>query len=485
MQRYNLSDLAHQAMLDHELLPDFSDAVKNELREINFPAPLFAKDTTKDLTDKLWCSIDNDDSKDLDQLTFAESDSNGSVRIYIAVADVTTVVKQNSAIDIHAKHNTTSVYTPDVIFPMLPLKLSTNLTSLNENEDRLAVVVEILINSNGSYGPFKVYQAAVHNYAKLAYIPTGAWLKDSTFSYPAIKNIPNLDNQIILQDSIAQKMKNNLHDQGMLTLDPIESQPIIVDDVVVGLKEIKKNRANELIEFFMIAANTAITKYLTSKNFPLFKRVVRQPEKWDKIVLLARKYGDSLPPQANSLALHRFLLKQKEKDPLRFPDLSLAVIKLIGRGEYIVQMPYEKPIEHFGLSLKQYSHTTAPNRRYPDVINQRLLHATFENNSIPYSYKELVSLSEYCSLKESDAEKVERQIKKSAAAMLLADRINQSFDGIITGASEKGTWVRLFDPPIEGKVVQGFMGLDVGDRVRVRLIYVNIPNGFIDFSTIL
>lgn len=484
MNSFNIIDIARKAMLERNFEVDFSKSVESELQNINEPFQWSSIPSVKDLRKNFWFSIDNDDSQDLDQLTFAEALPNDSAKIYIAIADVTSTVKKDTAIDTHAKRNTTSVYPPGMMFPMLPLKLSTNLTSLNANQDRLAIVVEIMVNKDGSIGNSDVYPAAVHNYAKLAYISTGAWLDNPNTPFQPVDTIQGLRAQLQLQDSIAQKLKKYRHEQGMLTLQTIESKAVLSDHSVVKLVEVKKNRANELIEHFMIAANTATTQYLQRKGMPVVRRIVRTPKKWDRIVEIATELGDSLPEQPDAIALQQFLIRQKKKDPLRFVDLSLAVIKLIGRGEYVIQLPGEQPIPHFGLSLKQYSHTTAPNRRYPDIITQRLIHYTFENNEVPYTLKELYFLADHCSVKESDADKVERRVQKSAAAMLLANRINDTFDGIITGASVKGTWVRIFDPPVEGKVVEGFHGLDVGHRVKVKLLSVDVPQGFIDFQCI-
>lgn len=475
-----LKEIAQQVMISQNFFYEFSRDVNAELEKINQPASAENNNSIRDLRGFGWCSIDNFDSKDLDQLTFAESLADGSTKIYVAIADVSALVKKGTAIDRHAGHNTTSVYTPGKVFPMLPIKLSNNLTSLNEHEDRLAVVVEVVVNKIGSIEKFDVYQAMVHNHAKLVYENVSEFL-DNPQNNPFEKKIAE---QLQLQDAIAQRLKQNRLEQGMLVLEPLDFTPVVSEDEIVDLVEVSSNRAHEVIEHFMISANVAMTKFLINKGSPVFRRVVKTPKRWDRIVSIANELGEHLSPLPSTISLQKFLLRQKEKDPEAFPELSLTVIKLIGRGEYVVQMPNAKPIAHFGLAQREYSHTTAPNRRYPDLIMQRLLHASLDNKKLPYEFEELSELAVHCSLKEVDAEKVERRMKKSAAAMFLLPYVNQTFQGIVTGASYKGTWVRIFHPAVEGKVVRGFTGLDVGDHIKVQLLSVDVPNGFIDFVRI-
>jgi VacB/RNase II family 3'-5' exoribonuclease len=474
-----LEDLARIAMREHDLLTNFSKEIELELEQISHPGTCASSKALHDLREKIWFSIDNEDSKDLDQITYAEKLPNQSFKIYVAIADVTCLVKKGSAIDQHAQHNTTTVYTPSKNFSMLPEKLSTNLTSLNLNEERLAIVTEICINEEGALGHFNLYRALVKNYAKLDYNKVNAWLENHSVEIPSL---PGLAEQIKLQDQIAQHMKKNRHTEGMLSLQTIETKAIISEDKIVDLVEIKSNRARELIEHFMIAANIATTRYLLQKKLPVLRRIVRTPKRWERIVEIAAQKGSKLPSIPDSKALELFLLKQKKQDPIHFPDLSLTIIKLLGRGEYAIQFPDQKPLIHFGLATKEYSHTTAPNRRYPDIIIQRLIKAALGDHEMLYSHEELESLARHCSLKEVDAEKVERRMKKSAAALFLSSYVGKTFEGIITGSNEKGTWVRIVSPPAEGKLVSGYQGVDVGDKIKVELVNTDVLNGYIDFK---
>ncbi len=473
VKKYNLDEIAEKAMVEKDLVPEFEEPVVQELREIRQAAPFASKKETRDLRELLFFSIDNVDSLDLDQLTYAEKN-----KIYVAVADVDALVKKESPIDLHAQANTTSVYTPSKVFPMLPQKLSNDLTSLNEGEDRLAIIMELEVKEDGSIGASSVYKACVQNKAKLNYDQVAGWIEDPLKYHLKIKDLLS---QIMLQDELAQRMQNYRHQLGALSLDPLEVQPIVMKDEVLGLKELKPNRATAIIENFMIAANGASTRYLNNCNFPTFRRVVRVPKNWDRIVSLAKSVDYDLPVIPEALELEKFLRAQRKKNPDTFPDISLAVIKLLGRGEYVVNFPGEKPLGHFGLAVTDYSHSTAPNRRYPDLITQRLIKAALKKEKPPYSKEELLTLAIHCTAKEDDAQKVERKVKKAAAAIYLSTRIGHSYNGIVTGAGAKGTWVRIFHPPVEGKILKGFEGLAVGDRVKVKLIAVDVPNGYIDF----
>lgn len=474
----DLSQIARQAMLDRALDPDFTESVKQELTALQAPAQ--PAQPFRDMRNLFFVSIDNDDSLDLDQLTYAEQKESGNPHIYIAVADVEALVKAGTAIDAHAQENTTSVYTPTIVFPMLPEKLSTDLTSLNPNVDRTAVVIELQVDQEGQFIPVDIYPAWVHNQAKLTYKGVGAFL--DTKDKATLPTLDGLAEQLLLQDKISQRMKENRYRQGSLSFGTIEVVPSIDDEgQVVGLQETVHNRANSLIENFMIAANVAASRFLIERKFPTFQRVVKTPLKWDRICFLAEQKGTKLPPSPDVKALRDFLIKERNRDPLHFPDLSLAVIKLIGRGEYVVRFPGQPAIGHFDLALHDYAHTTAPNRRYPDLIMQRMLKAYFYGKTQPYRDEELVALAEHCTIKEDDATKVERRVRKSAAAMVLQPQIGNTFDALVTGAGEKGTWVRLITPPVEGKLVKGFEGLDVGDRVRVKLTHVDVTLGHIDF----
>jgi exoribonuclease-2 len=470
-------------MLERGLLPDFSAEELAELGQIQVPA-VTDGGSVRNMRDLLWASIDNNDSRDLDQLTVAEAMPGDKVKILVAIADVDALVKDGSATNEHAHHNTTSVYTAAEIFPMLPEKLSTNLTSLNFNEDRLSVVVEIVIGADGSLQASDVYLARVHNHAKLAYNSVAAWLDKNGPIPEAIVAVQGLAENLQLQDRVAQSLKNFRHIHGALSLETIEAKPVFDGDQIRALEIEEKNRAKELIEDFMVAANGVTARYLSAKKFPSIRRVVRTPKRWDRIIEIAGEHGFTLPNIPDSKALEEFLVKERVADPLRFPDLSLTVIKLLGSGEYVAELPVGDVPGHFGLAVKDYAHSTAPNRRYPDLLTQRLLKAALEEKPVPYSKDELDLLATHCTQAEDAVHKVERQVGKSAAALLLESRVGEQFDAIITGASEKGTWVRLLTTPIEGKLVKGFEGLDVGHQIRVQLTSVDVQQGFIDFRRI-
>jgi VacB/RNase II family 3'-5' exoribonuclease len=475
-----LQDVARQAMLDRGLLPDFSAEAQKQAEAITGAANE-TDASIRDLRKLLWCSIDNDDSRDLDQLTVAEDLGGGDVRAMVAVADVDAVVKKGSPIDDHARQNTTSIYTAARIFPMLPEKLSTNLTSLNEDEERLAIVMDMVVASDGSVTKGDVYRAHVHNKAQLAYNAVGMWLEGHAEMPPKVKKVPGLAENLKLQDRIADAMRELRHEHGALDLETIEARAVMSDGHVVDLQVEARNNAKNLIEDFMIAANGVTARFLTAKGFSGLRRVVRSPERWDRIEAIAAKYGEKLPGEPDSTALEEFLVRRRKADPLRFPDLSLAIVKAMGAGEYIVERPGQTSVGHFGLAVRDYTHSTAPNRRFPDLITHRLVKPALAGGKPGYTDDELEALAQHCTEAEDSANKVERQVRKSAAACILEPRVGQRFDGIVTGASEKGTWVRVFHPPVEGKVVHGGHGVDVGDRVNVKLIDVNVERGYIDF----
>jgi len=444
--------------------------------------PSGGNDSVRDMRDRLWVSIDNDDSRDLDQLTVAETLAGERIRILVAVADVDALVRRDSAIDGHALHNTTSVYTPAAIFPMLPEALSTDLTSLNEDQDRVAVVADMVFDADGSLATSDIYRARVRNHGKLAYRSVAAWLDGKGAAPPRVTGVPGLDENLRIQDGVAQRLAELRHRHGALSLETTEANAVFDGDVLSDLDLDQKDRAKQLIEDFMIAANGVTATYLESKGFPSLRRVLRSPERWDRIARLASGVGDRLPNEPDAVALDAFLVRRRKADPDKFPDLSLAVVKLIGRGEYALDPPGGEPPGHFALAVRDYTHSTAPNRRFPDLITQRLLKAAMSGAPLPYTIPELAALAKHCTEREDDATKVERRVRKSAAAMLLSGRIGESFDATVTGASPKGTWVRLFHPPIEGKLERGFQGLDVGDRVRVKLVQTDVERGFIDFA---
>jgi VacB/RNase II family 3'-5' exoribonuclease len=481
--REQLQSLAHAAMLQRGLLPDFSAAVIAETNRITQAATACGA-AVRDLRSLVWASIDNDDSRDLDQISAAEPLADGAVKILVAIADVDALVAKNSAIDGHAATNTTSVYTPAEIFPMLPEKLSTDLTSLGEGQQRLAIVIEMIVAADGSVTSSDLYRAVVLNRAKLAYNALAAWLEGTAPAPAKVAAVAGLDDALRLQDRTAQAMRRLRHAHGALRLETLEVRPVFDDGALADLLPDEKNRAKELIEDFMIAANGATVKYLERRRFPSLRRVLRTPRRWDRIVALAAKWGERLPALADAGALDAFLGKRREADPAGFPELSLSVVKLLGSGEYALELPGREPEGHFGLAVRDYTHSTAPNRRFPDLITQRLVKAALAGQPAPYSGDELTLLARHCTEQEDNADKVERQLRKSAAALLLAPRIGAQFDGIVTGASDKGTWVRVSGPVAEGRVVRGFQGLDVGERVRVQLVHTDVERGFIDFAAV-
>jgi exoribonuclease-2 len=402
----------------------------------------------------------------------------------VAVADVDALVRNGSAIDDHASHNTTSVYTAAITFPMLPDKLSTNLTSLNFNEDRLAIVIEMMVNADGSVKDSDIYRARVRNHAKLAYNSVAAWLEGGVMP-EALAAVSGLSENLRTQDRLAQSMKAFRHHHGALDFETVEARPVFEGDTIRELNVEKRNRAKDLIEDFMIAANGATSRYLSSQNVPSLRRVVRTPKRWSRIVELAGEHGFDLSDTPDPEGLEKFLMKEKAADPLRFPDLSLAIIKLLGPGEYVAELPGDTHTQgHFGLAVRDYTHSTAPNRRYPDLITQRMLKSAMNKQPPPYAIGNLEALAKHCTEAEDAAKKVERQVEKSAAAMLLESRIGDQFDAIVTGAAPKGTWVRLLNFPVEGRLIQGFEGVDVGHRIRVQLIHANVDRGFIDFKRV-
>lgn len=478
--RSDLHALAHRAMLERGFAPDFEPAVLAEVSAL--PVEPDPGRPLRDLTGLPWFSVDNDDSRDLDQISASERLADGSVRLLVGIADVDALVPLGSAADRHARTNTTSIYTAGGTFPMLPERLSFDLTSLNEDAERASVVVEMTVAPDGSLVASDVFRARVKNRARLTYDAVAAWLDGAGPRPERIARVPAVEEQVLMQDEAARRLKEVRHEQGALTLQSIEARPVFDDGTLVDLKAEKPNRAKELIENLMVAANGVTARFLEERHLPSIRRVVREPARWDRIVEVAARHGEKLPPSPDSRALSQFLAARKRADPLRFPDLSLVVVKLMGPGEYVVERDGEDGPGHFGLAVKDYTHSTAPNRRYPDLITQRLLKAALASEACPYSASDLDDLALHCTRKEDDANKVERRLRKSAAALLLSTHAGESFDAVVSGASDKGTWVRLLHPPVEGRVVRGFDGLDVGDRVRVTLLDTDVERGFIDFS---
>jgi len=478
--RADLVRIATQAMAERGLEPEFPAAAQRQLSTIT-GAGSDTDARIRDLTALPWCSIDNDDSLDLDQLTACELLADGAVKILVAVADVDALVKKGSAIDEHARVNTTSVYTSARVFPMLPNRLSTDLTSLNPDQERLALVSEMIVARDGSISQALVYRAKVRNKAKLAYDALSAWI-DGTGTLPAAAHaVSGMDVQLRTQDEVAQRLRTRRHAQGSLELETFQPRAVFEGERVVDIRQQVQNRARQLIEELMIATNECTARFLASSGGASLRRVVRSPERWLRIAEVAKKYGETLPKEPDSRALEAFLAKRHRADPLRFPDLSLVIIKLMGSGEYVVEHPGGPPIGHFGLAVRDYTHSTAPNRRFPDLITSRMLKATLAAAAPPYSLAELEALAAHCTQQEDAAQKVERRVRKSEAALLLESHVGQQYDAIVTGHSMSDTWVRIFTPPAEGKLVAGVPELEVGQQVRVKLVATNVERGFIDF----
>jgi exoribonuclease-2 len=478
--RSDLIRIAGEAMTEHGLEPEFPAAALAQLATIKEPG----RDVdphVRDLTALPWCSIDNDDSLDLDQLTACEPLADGAVKIFVAVADVDALVTVGSAIDTHAWTNTTSVYTSARVFPMLPERLSTDLTSLNFGQDRLAIVTEMIVAPDASIAQATVYRATVRNHAKLAYDALSAWIQGDGALPEAARAVAGLDRQLRTQDEVAQRLRVRRHAQGSLELETFQPRAVFDGERVVEIRQQIQNRARQLIEEFMIATNECSARFLAAAGGASLRRVVRSPERWLRIVEMARKYGESLPKTPDSIALAAFLAKRHRADPLRFPDLSLVIVKLMGSGEYVVERPGGPPIGHFGLAVRDYTHSTAPNRRFPDLITLRMVKAVLAGRQPPYSVAELQALADHCTAQEDAAQKVERRMRKSEAALLLESHVGQQYDAIVTGSSETDMWVRIFTPPAEGRLESGPRGLEVGQQIRVKLVSTNVERGFIDF----
>ena len=484
---FNLVAAAHADMIEHGFQPDFPAGTDTELARIKAQPALPPASGAQDLRSLLWSSIDNDTSKDLDQIEWAEQLSDGRIRVLVGIADVDVRVTRGSLLDRHAQSETTSVYTGVKVFPMLPADLSEGITSLNENADRVAVVIEYAVDASGTVSDGKAYRALVRNRAQLAYNSVGAWLEDRGPAPDKVAANADLAAQLKLQDKAAQSMLGSRFQHGALDLETIETHPILsADDEAVGISKLEKNRATSLIEEFMVAANGVGARTFEQAGIASIRRIVRTPKRWDRIVELAGGLGTKLPEEPDSKALNDFLLAQKQKDPDHFPDLSLAVVKLMGPGEYVLVKPNEESPGHFGLAVQDYTHSTAPNRRFPDVVSQRIMKAYLDKTAQPYSDGELSAIAQRCTLMEDAARKVERDMQKRIAAVVLHPRIGQSFQAIVTGVNQYGTFVRALEPHVEGMLVNagkpGTKGLDVGDRVTVKLVSTDPQRGFIDFA---
>ncbi|KDE56592.1 RNB domain-containing ribonuclease [Methanoculleus sp. MH98A] len=481
-QPVNLKGIAWTAMQQYGFIPGFPPSVLREVEGLDakvFPETL---DDPRDLRSLFWSSIDNHDSQDLDQIEVCEEGPDGEILVRVAIADVDVYVPKDSETDRRAAHNGTSVYTGVTTFPMLPDRLSAGITSLLPGRDRMAVVIEYTVLPDGSTVPGDVYRAIVANRAKLVYEEVGDWLEGKGPVPGGVAEMPGLAEQILLQDEAAVRMRKRRTEGGALALETIEAEPLVEENRVLGLVIQEQNRARCLIEEFMVAANGTLTTFLDAADLPMIHRVVRTPKNWDGIVAEAAERGENLPAEPDAEALTRFLIRQKAADPDRFPDLSLTVVKLMGAGEYVAFRPGDEPIGHFALAVTDYTHGTAPNRRYVDLIIQRLVKSVVDGEPHPYTPAELEELAARLTGREKASQKVERYVRKAAAAVLLRERIGETFEAFVTGASEKGTYVRLIDPPAEGRVVLGEQGLRVGQRVRVRLMAADPYKGFIDFG---
>lgn len=482
----DLLAIARQTMIENGFVPDLGGAVKQEVQALAAkPLPDPAKTSTRDLRSLLWSSIDDTKSRDLDQVEYAEALGGGDTRLLIGIADVDSYVSQGSAIDQRAAENGTSVYTGVKTFPMLPEELSTDLTSLNPGEDRLAVVTEMVVAHDGTVKSTDIYRALLNNHAKLAYEIVGVWL-DGHANLPAtVAAVPGLEAQLRLQFESAKDLRELRKQHGSLELGIIQSSPVIDDHgKVIELAVVEQNGARDLIANFMIAANVAMAQFLEAKGGPTLQRVVRTPKYWSRIVEIAAEHGEKLPATPDSRALADFLARRRAADPVHFPDLSLAVVKSLGPGEYAVQLPGEQGEGHFGLAVQDYTHSTAPNRRFADLVTQRLVKAALQGQRVPYTFDELRQIAEHCTERDAAARKVERKMRKVAAAVLLRDRIGEEFEAIVTGVTDQGTFARVISPPVDGRVMRGERGLRVGDKVLVRLLSTDAERGFIDFARV-
>lgn len=471
-------------MIDNGFEPDFDENVKAQVRAIEAKPLLQPSAEVRDLRSLLWSSIDNSSSRDLDQVEFAEALPNGDIRLLVGIADVDALVPKNSPIDDRAAKNTVTVYTESEIFPLLPERLSTDLTSLNEGEDRLAVIVELIVKANGDVPGNTIFRAMIRNKAKLDYEKLGAWLDEKGAEPQKFAVVPGLKQQIEMQLEVAKRLYKFRIEKGALEFESVESSPVVVGGEIRDIQTVRPNSARRIIENFMIAANVEMAEFLELSGLPSIRRVVKTPERWSRIREFAAQYGTDLPETPDSRSLSAFLAERKAAAPQQFPDLSLSVVKLIGSGEYVVKQPGVDSGGHFGLALRDYAHSTAPNRRFADLVVQRLVKAKLSGAPSPYSVVELEEIAAVCNNRESAARKVERKMRKIVAAVVMERRVGQIFDAIVTGASGKGTFARILRPPVDGRIVRGESSVEVGDKIQVRLLAANSQNGFIDFEVI-
>lgn len=480
----DLTRIARATMIEEGFKPDMPAAVDREVQQLD-ERTIVASASPRDLRQLLWSSIDNLTSRDLDQVEYVERETDNSIRVLIGIADVDTFVSKDSATDSYAFENTTSVYTGVKTFPMLPEGLSNDNTSLLEGKDRLAIVIEILVNPDGSVTTLDVFQALVHNHSKMSYETIGKWLDQDGDVPPEVSDVPELEQQVRLQLEASQRLSEVRKQNGTLRLETNQASPIIDDNQqIVDFSIDERNSARDIIENFMVAANAGMAEFLERKGVTALRRVVHTPDNWPRIVEIARELDETLPSDPDPRALADFLERRRKVDPDHFPDLSLAVVKLLGPGDYVVQSPGQPSPGHFGLAVHRYTHSTAPNRRYADLITQRLLKACLAQRSSGYSVDELNRIAEHCNDRESAARKVERKMRKVAAAVFMRDQVGEEFEAIVTGVAPKGTFARIVRPPVDGMVVKGEDGLKVGQKIRVKLLSTDPEKGFIDFAAL-
>lgn len=478
----DLHRIARDVMRARGFNPQFSTEVQAQVSQISQRVPVEIDHQIRDLRNLPWSSIDNDDSRDLDQVEVADQISPSETKVLVGIADVDAFVHKNSAIDRHAAREATTVYAGIEMFPMLPEKLSTGLSSLLPGADKLCVVIEFTAGDDGEIKSSSVYRALVRNQAQLAYSSVGAWLQGTGAVPQKVNDSPELQQQIQLQDRIAGCLRDQRYKHGALNLESTEVRPVLSQGEVVGIADQERNRASGLIEELMIAANESVARLLEAKKVSSIRRVVKTPERWSRIVELAAQHGGHLPEEPDSKALNDFLMQRKAADPDHFADVSLTVIKLMGPGEYVLERPGDPDIGHFGLAVQDYTHSTAPNRRFADIVTQRLVKAVLANQPSPYSDSELTAIAANCTLRQDAARKVERDMSKRIAAVAMRNRIGETFNAIVTGANEHGVFVRVLRPHIEGMLVRGQTGLDVGDRLRAKLVNTDAYRGYIDFA---
>jgi len=481
IRSFDLAAAAHQEMIDQGFHPDFPPAVESQVQALKSQPTVPADGDVRDLLSLLWSSIDNDTSRDLDQAEVAERVS-GGIRVMVAVADVDADVAIGSPIDQYASYETTSVYTGVRTFSMLPEALSTDLTSLNESADRVAVVIEYVVGPDGAIGSGAIYRALVRNQAQLTYNGVGPWLEGTAPPPPKVAASDALQQQLKLQDEAAQLCRAERHKLGALDLDRVEPEAVVSNGQVEGISARRQNRASQLIENFMVAANTVMAQTLMKAGVSSIRRIVKTPERWPRIVELARQHGGNLPAEPDSGALNAFLQERRAADPDHYADVSLAVIKLMGPGEYVLSKPGGEQPGHFALAAQDYTHSTAPNRRFSDTVTQRLIKSVLAKAPAPYSDGQLDAIARNCTLKEDAARKVERKMNKRIAAVALAHRVGETFAGVVTGVTPKGVFVRVLGPPAEGILIHGEQGVDVGDRFNVKLVHTDPERGYLDFS---